>query len=185
MCVLRERVGEDGRPLRVGNGGGVNERARGLLNADGDGERAGDDASWKGRQPEAVADVSSSEWMLGSSSLSKEETTKVGSASSRLGLMVLVFLDEVPFGTLADDGPAAAGALVVAELSPCVGSRRVRGRLSFLSGSWAGCSMGEPVTDRAFRLRVLGLEFSASRARSRAPQARLSSRVSSTGGSKG
>lgn len=122
---------------------------------------------------------------MGSSSLSREDTTRVGSLSSRLALLTLLLLEEVPLGSLAEDGPAAVGSAVAAEPSPCVGSRRVRGRLSFLSGSWAGCSVGEAVTDRAFLLRVRGLEASASRARSNAPQARLSSRVSSTGGGGG
>lgn len=78
-----------------------------------------------------------------------------------------------------------AGGTAAVELSPCVGRRLVRGRLSFLSGSWVGGSMGEAVTDRAFRLRVFGLLVlvpSASRARSNAPQACLSSLVSTGGG---
>lgn len=116
--MLRDRGGDVGRPPTLGNGGGVSERARGLLYADGDGEPAGelagDDASGGFRHPATVTDVSSSDVALGSSSLRREET-RGGS---------IWFRPEAPF--VADEDPLVArtveGPAVVAgediELEP-------------------------------------------------------------------
>jgi hypothetical protein len=70
------------------------------------------------------------------------------------------------------------------ELSGIVGGRtiRVRGRFNFRSGSRGSRgSAGEPVADRDFRLRGLGVDeaLSISLALSKAPQAFLSSGVNS------
>lgn len=181
MCVLKDSVGDVSRPLVRGRGGGVRDRARGLLWLDGEGDMAGDDASCTDHRFGAGTCVSSSDGVLGSSSLSSDDTSG-GTFSTRLS----PFLEESPFAGLTADGPGAAGDAAAVEASPWLGSRRVRGRLSFLSGSGTG-SDGDAVTDRFRRLRdaPLPLRESASRARSKAPHARLSSLVSSTGGGGG
>lgn len=192
--MLSDSVGEDGRPPRLGSGGGVIERARGLLWAEGDGDKAGEDASGGTRQPPITGNVSSSDCAFGSSSFSREET-KGGSLFPRLSLVfseplvatALPFVTGPGLGPLAlplrfEEGPAMAGDTAELDASAVVGRRRVRGRFSLRSGSCTG-SEGDVVMDRAFRLRVLGVAVSSvSLASSRAPHARLSSRVSSTGG---
>lgn len=157
------------------------------------------------RHPEAFAEVSSSDLAPGSSSFSNDDTRAGSIWPSRPFTPFEPFATFTPFATLAPlvpfapftpfrvdtsvtraEGPAGIGdeAEAEAEASPCVvGSRRVRGRLSFRSGSWAG-SAGDAVNERTFLLRPVPLGLS-SRARSNAPQARLSSRVSTTGGGGG
>lgn len=204
MCVLSDNVGDVGRPLSRGKGGGVSERARGLLWFDGEGEMAGDEGSSAGLMGMTLIPFSSSEFPLGSSSLRSADTkagpgppfgssgrgaavpltgltaavVAVAAAAAAVGAAVVV---AAPF----EDGPAVAGDDAEVDASAWVGSLRVRGRLSFRSGSWAG-SMGDAVVDRIFRFRAVALgDASESRAASRAPQALLSSRVSTTGGGVG
>lgn len=179
MCVLSERVGDVGRPFTRGNGGsggGVNERARGLLWLEATGEIAGDEASGGPLQGSCIVFVSASasDWAPGSSSFSRAETRAGPGGSGR----VTPFIRRAGAVT----APAAgAGEDVEVEASPlagAVGRRLVRGRLSFLSGSCKG-SLGEAVIERTFRLRDWApLGASVSLADSRAPQARLSSGVS-------
>lgn len=181
MCVLSD-MGDEGRPFG-GKGGGVMDRARGLLGLDGDGDKTGDDAPFV-RLPLAKANpASSSEGALGSSSFSNEETKGAPSLTGGVS----------PFdsGGIAAEpaaGPAAGGAADELEATAgCVGIRLVRGRFNLRSGSCTG-SAGEAVTERVFRFR-LAVEVegpaSASRATSSAPQARFSSLVSSTIGAAG
>jgi hypothetical protein len=59
MCVLSDSVGDVGRPFA--KGGGVNDRARGLLCADVVGERTGDEAPMGGRHPAVMVRDSSSD----------------------------------------------------------------------------------------------------------------------------
>jgi hypothetical protein len=116
--LLSKSVGEVGRPFRFAIGGGVRERARGLLKAEGDGEmageRAGEEASGGCRHPLVVI-ISSSDMRLGSSSFSKDET-KGGSA---LSWLTIPFLEDDPLVVaLAVEGPAGAGEDTELEPSP-------------------------------------------------------------------
>lgn len=70
-------MGDVGRPPSRGSGGGVRDIALGLLWFDVTGDRAGDEASGICRAGSA-APASSSDWALGSSSLSRADT-KAGS----------------------------------------------------------------------------------------------------------
>lgn len=201
MCVLSDNVGDVGRPLSRGKGGGVSESARGLLWFDGEGEMAGDDGSTAGLMGMTLMPFSSSEFPLGSSSLSSADTNAgpgppFGSSGrgAAVPLTGLAAVGAPVVGAVAvaillaatfEDGPAVAGDDAEVDASAWVGSLRVRGRLSFRSGSWTG-SMGDAVVERTFRFRVAALgDASESRAASRAPQALLSSRVSTTGGGVG
>jgi hypothetical protein len=140
--VLRESVGEVGRPPTLGSGGGVSESARGLPKTEGDGEMAGemagDDASGGCRHPKMGNDVSSSDMAYGSSSLSRDDT-KGGSTldtpfdmpfDTPFGAPFVVPFD-VPFDTpfsvpflgspfvaLRVEGPATAGDDTELEPSP-------------------------------------------------------------------
>ena len=143
---------------------------------------AGEDMSGNGRHP-GVTEVSSSEGAFGSSSFRSDDTSG-GSLFSRSGSP---FRTGNPLVALAVPGALeAAGDEAAFDASPWVGKRRVRGRLSFRSGSCTG-STGEAVTERTLRLRLFVFEGvpSTSRARSSAPHARLSSLVSWTGGADG
>lgn len=209
MCVLSDNVGDVGRPLSRGKGGGVSERARGLLWFDGEGEMAGDEGSTAGLMGMTLMPFSSSEFPLGSSSLRSADTragpgapfgsSARGAVAPLTGLAaavaavaaaaveaaVAVVGAAVALAAEFEDGPAVAGDDAEVDASAWIGNLRVRGRLSFRSGSWAG-SMGDAVVDRIFRFRVVVLgDASESRAASRAPQALLSSRVSTTGGGVG
>jgi hypothetical protein len=209
--VLSERVGDVGRPLTLGKGGGVSDRALGLLWFDGAGEMAGDEGSVGFRQGNVMVFASSSDCALGSSSFNRAET-KAGSFGPRLACPLLLlacpFMTGLPLACVglraalpgeplligavlaapltlrAVEGPAA-GEEAEVDGSPCTGRRRVRGRFNFLSGSSTG-SAGEAVADRVFRLRAVEFAVSlAARATSSAPHARLSSGVSCTGGGGG
>ena len=158
-------------------GGGVVERARGLLYADGDGDVAGEEGSAPPRGgPNSARIFSSSEDGVISTSLSKAER-KVGASSFcglawRRGILELVSFCG---GKLV----CMVGALDE-DASLWVGTRLVRGRLSLRSGC-AGGSTGEAVVERDFRLRWFELGrfgVAASIAFSSAPQARISSGVS-------
>ena len=191
MFVLSGNVGDIGRPPEPGKGGGVNDSARGLLWAEVIGERTGDEAPIGGRHPAVMASDSSSDPPLDSSSFRSDDTKGGSSFASR---------DDAPFRTgdvcpfvwptplvpwaAAEElamAAAAAGDDTEVDPSLCVGNRRVRGLLSFLSGSWTG-SAGEAVTERVFRLRpalLLWPPFSSiSLARSKAIHACRSSSVS-------
>lgn len=155
------------------------DRARGLLGLDGDGDNTGDDAPFV-RLPLAKANpASSSEGALGSSSFNNEETKGAPSLTGGVS----------PFdsGGMVAEPAAGAAADELEATTGCVGMRLVRGRFNLRSGSCTG-SAGEAVTERAFRFR-LAVEVegpaSASRATSKAPQARFSSLVSSTIGAAG
>jgi hypothetical protein len=151
MCVLSDKVGEVGRPLRLGRGGGVKDRARGLLGFEGEGERAGDDASGGTRQFGVNTGVSSSDKGFGSSSFSSDDTRGVA-----LSMRVTPFLTTVTLVLLASlvpltafvpvtavavfagrvlKGPDVAGEGTELEASGWVGNLLVRGRFNFLSGS--------------------------------------------------
>jgi hypothetical protein len=155
--VLRDKVGEVGRPPALGSGGGVSDKALGLLYADGDGDMAGEDMSGAGRHADPSA-VSSSDARLGSNSFSREET-RGGSLLSRSRIRVLedepfvalpprprptpllLLLDDAAGAALLAEATAAAAVAGAAgedaefDISPWVGKRRVRGRFSLRSGS--------------------------------------------------
>lgn len=104
-----------------------------------------------------LAMLSRSEGVLISTSL-RSEAKKEGGAADGLDDEALCRLDEPASLPASADSPVWGG------------SRLVRGRFSFLSGSWCGSSCGSGVLVRDFRFRD-----SISLAFSRAPQASCSS----------
>lgn len=176
ICELSD-VGELGLTLLIG--GGVVDRARGLLCADAAGEEPGDDGSTAGRlSPNRHRIFSSSDGVLISTSRRSDERKEGASSLCPGDLAVGAAATGAPFllileGAWEADSPADE-ALLGAPI------RLVRGRLRRRSGSGAG-SAGEAVTERDLRF-LLGLAASDSLALSRAPQALLSSLVSSAGG---
>lgn len=139
-----------------------------------EGERAGEGASLTlGIGPNMFRRLSSSDGVLISTSFSKD-AKKDGCASMvAAGMMVVVVAGGLACSCRWDgwDGPGSRTA--DDDDSPFWGSNRlVRGRFSFLSGSWCCSSCGSAVADRDLRFRD-----SISLAFSKAPQASRSSRV--------
>jgi hypothetical protein len=142
----------------LGSGGGVSDKALGLLYADGDGDMAGEDMSGAGRHA-GPNGVSSSDAKLGSNSFSREDTrggslvllllsrsrTKVLEDEPFVVLpprprptLLLVLLEDAAGAALLAEVAGAAGAAgedAEFDISPWVGKRRVRGRFSLRSGS--------------------------------------------------
>ncbi len=171
MCELRE-VGEVGRRARCG--GGVVDRALGLLCVDTVGDEPGEDASTAGRlSANRFRMFSSSDGVLISTSLRSEDKNE-GASTADLGDRAFdagTDADADADADAADDAlPLRSGLVGSDGASVWVVIRRVRGRLSFLSGSGA-LSTGEAVAERDLRFRPPGLVVWDSLARSRAPQA--------------
>lgn len=125
-------MGEVGLALRAG--GGVIDDARGLLYTDAAGElAAGDDGSLApGIGPNRCRILSSSDGLLDSTSLSKEDRNDGAPAVERENIPFDVDVELPPPAWF--DGVATVG--LDDEASPAwIGSRLVRGRLSFRSGS--------------------------------------------------
>jgi hypothetical protein len=128
MCVLSDK-GDEGRPLS-GNGGGVIDKARGLLGLEGEGDRTGEEAPFVILPVARAKPVSSSERVLGSSSFNSDETKGAPSLAGAAAVAGSALELE-----LEPDGPGTDGAAPEFEaVVGCVGMRLVRGRFSLRSG---------------------------------------------------
>lgn len=123
----------------------------------------------------ADRDVSSSDAEAASTSLRSEERND-GPGDSFSMRDRGEFARAIPFDLLE----LAIAGVVDDDTSGRSGTRRVRGRFSFRSGSLGSAFRGEEVNDLDFRFRLLGVAVSTSFALSRAPQAIFSS-LDSTG----
>jgi len=180
MCVLSDKVGDDGRPWK---GGGLIDSPRGVPGLDGAGERTGDEAPVRTNRPGTIVDVSSSDVELGSSSFNNDDTRAGPVPSGRTDDPFTMVPWPLVVASAAGvvDGPGTGDG---AEPEPdpsawVVANRLVRGRFNLRSGSCVG-SAGEAVMERVLRFRDLEAvpPSSAARASSNAPQARRSSLVS-------